>query len=313
VILALCLAGCSRDGRSITVGSKNFLEQILLGEIAAQHLEGRLGYRVERKLNLGGTLLAHNALVNGDIDLYPEYAGTGATAILKLTPSHDADELFMMVRREYQARFRLSWLDPLGFNNTFAMVIRKADADRLSVHSLSDAEKAEWVLGVGYEFQQRSDGLPALLRTYGLRLRGTPKVMDLGLLYRALEQGDVTMVAGNSTDGLLLSQPVSVLTDDRKSVPPYQASFVVRDQTASREPRLTAALQELSGRFSDDVMRRLNRQVLDRHGRVEEVAKEFLLETGLRKATSSGFSLPIAHARPSEAARHLETSIQALR
>jgi osmoprotectant transport system substrate-binding protein len=216
-----------------------------------------------------------------------------------MTPSHDADELFMLVRREYQARFNLSWLDPLGFNNTFAMVIRKADGDRLHVHALSDAEgNAEgWVLGVGYEFQQRPDGLPALLRTYALRIRGTPKVMDLGLLYRALEQGDVTMVAGNSTDGLLLSLGMSALKDDRESFPPYQAAFVVRDQALSREPRLKAALQELSGRFSDDTMRRLNRQVLDRHGRVEQVAKEFLLDTGLLKATSPGSSPPVVHAQ----------------
>jgi osmoprotectant transport system substrate-binding protein len=281
--LAVVLAGCPRDERPITVGSKNFLEQVLLGEIAAQHLEHRLGTRIARKLNLGGTLLVHKAITNGDIDLYPEYLGTGATAVLKMTPSHDAGELLHQVRKEYEARFHLSWLEPLGFTNTFAMVILKADAERLHVDTLSAAERHPegWVLGVGYEFQQRPDALPSLLRTYALPLRGTPKVMDLGLLYRALGQRDVTMIAGNSTDGLLMSLDVTMLEDDRKSFPPYDAAFVARDETLTRDPRVKSALQELSGRFSNDLMRRLNAKVLDRHGRVEEVAAQYLVEIGL--------------------------------
>ncbi len=285
LIIAIFVLGCSREERPITVGSKNFLEQALLGEIAAQHLERRLGHRVERKLNLGGTLLAHTAIINGDIDLYPEYLGTGATAILNMAASGDAEELLRRVRGEYEARFHLRWLNPLGFNNTFAMVIRQADADRLQMHSLTDATRhpSGWILGVGYEFQQRPDGLPNLVRTYGLPLRGTPKVMDLGLLYRALEQGDVSMIAANYTDGLLLSLDVTVLADDRNSFPPYHAAFVVRNPALTREPRLEAALQELSGRFSDDTMRRLNKEVLAQHGNVEQVAKGFLRTNGLLK------------------------------
>ncbi len=284
VILAAVLAGCTQDERTITVGSKNFLEQVLLGEIAAQHLEHRLGNRVARKLNLGGTLLVHQAIVNGDIDLYPEYTGTGAT-VLNVAPSQDAQHLLAEVKREYATRFRLAWLEPLGFNNTFAMVIRKIDADRAQVRTLSDTERrtVQWVLGMGYEFQQRADGLPSLLRTYKLPTRGTPKVMDLGLLYRALEQGEVTMIAANSTDGLLASPSLVVLEDDRHCFPAYHAAFVAREQTLAREPRLKAALEELSGRFSEDVMRRLNAQVLNRHGRVDEVAQQFLIEIGLRE------------------------------
>jgi glycine betaine/choline ABC-type transport system substrate-binding protein len=294
LILAIVLAGCPRDEQAIVVGSKNFVEQILLGEIAAQHLERRLGHPVQRKLNLGGTLLAHKAIVNGDIDLYPEYLGTGATAVLHLTPSHDSGELLAEVRREYQARFHLFWLDPLGFNNTFAMVIRKADADRLQVQSLSDAEQFApgWVMGMGYEFQQRPDGLPQLLKTYALPLRGSPKVMDLGLLYRALEQGDVSMVAANSTDGLLLTREVRILNDDRQAFPPYHAAFIVHERALTREPLLRAALQELSGKFSDDLMRRLNRAVLDRHGRVEDVAKDFLEKAGWEIPRSGATNQP---------------------
>ena len=287
LICVLFLLSCSRETppNTIVVGSKNFLEQILLGEIAAQHLEHRLGYRVERKFNLGGTMLVHKAIVNGDVDLYPEYLGTGATAILAWPPSRDADDLFARVRTEYETRYGLRWFPPLGFNNTFAMVIRRADAEQLHMHSLRDAERhpSGWVLGVGYEFQQRPDGLPSLLRTYTLPLRGTPKVMDLGLLYRALEQGDVNMVAANSTDGLLLSLDVTVLVDDRNTFPPYQAAFVARTDALMNKPGLEAALEELSGRFSDETMRLLNQQVLSQHGNVRSVAKEFLQNGGLLK------------------------------
>ena len=283
LIVALLAFGCTGETPPITVGSKNFLEQVLLGEIAAQHLEHRLGYRIGRKLNLGGTLLAHQALVNGDIDLYPEYLGTGATAILHLPSSADAGNLLETVRREYVNRFNLRWLDPLGFNNTFAMVIRKTDADRLPARTLTEAARSKrtWRLGVGYEFQERPDGLPNLLRTYGLLLDGPPRVMDLGLLYRALEQGDVNMVAANSTDGLLLSLSVAMLEDDRRSFPPYQAAFVVRSETLSRETKLQSALQELAGKLSDDTMRRLNHEVLMQHGQVQKVALQFLRSSGL--------------------------------
>lgn len=283
LILAVAIVGCSEEAPSITVGSKNFLEQVLLGEIAAQHLEHRLGARVGRKLNLGGTLLVHQAIVEGAVDLYPEYLGTAAAAILHLPPSNDAESLGARVRREYATRFHLRWLNPLGFNNTFAVVIRRADADQLHVRSLSDAGRHPigWVLGVGYEFQQRPDGLSNLLRTYELPLQGTPKVMDLGLLYRALQQGDVSMIAANSTDGLLLSLDVTRLEDDRRSFPPYHASFVVRLQTLRQEPRLEAALEELSGKLSDETMRRLNQKVLVQHGQVRQVATEFLHASGL--------------------------------
>ena len=279
----MIVAGCSDEHPRITVGSKNFLEQVLLGEIAAQHLERRLGYRIGRKLNLGGTLLAHGALVNGDIDLYPEYVGTGASAVLGLPPLKDPDELWRRVRLEYQQRYNLIWLEPLGFNNTFAMVVRRTDAERHRLGTLSDAARtpAGWTLGVGYEFQQRPDGLPNLLHTYRIPLAGAPKVMDLGLLYRALDQDMVNMVAGNATDGLLLALDVAVLDDDRHIFPPYHAAFLVRGESLQREPLLKEALQQLSGTLSDETMRRLNHEVIRQHGQVQEVATIFLRESGL--------------------------------
>src|SRR5690349_19280774 len=195
------LASCARTPR-IVVGSKNFTEQVLLGEIVAQHIERRMGVIVDRKLNLGGTLLAHEALVSGSIDLYPEYTGTALTAILKQPPARDATTVFETVRQAYQRQWRLVWMPPLGFNDTFAMIIRGDQARTAHIGTLSEAASARaWRLGAGYEFQQRPDGLDGLLRTYGLRTEGAPVAMDLGLLYAALTSGKVDMIAANSTDG----------------------------------------------------------------------------------------------------------------
>lgn len=278
------LSGCGRD-RPITVGSKNFTEQVILGEIVAQHVSLRLSQRVDRKLNLGGTLLAHQAMLQGGLDLYPEYTGTALTAILKLPLSSDPTEVLSRVRAEYQARFGILWLDPLGFNNTFAMVIRGEDARRNRIESLSEAArhaagKEGWRLGVGYEFQQRADGLPGLMKTYKLPLKGSPKTMDLGLLYKALEQKQVDMVAANATDGQLSVMDVKVLRDDKRYFPPYQAALTVRADTLAARPGLKEALALLSGKFSDEIMRALNHQVDGKHRPVNEVAVTFLRAAG---------------------------------
>lgn len=276
------IVGCTKE-RPITVGSKNFTEQVILGEIVAQHLESRLGIRIIRQLNLGGTMLAHQALVRGEIDLYPEYTGTALTAILKLPPAHDAAASIALVRSEYQARFSLEWMDPLGFNNTFAMVISEADARNHKLVTLSDAARYSpgWTLGVGYEFQQRPDGLAGLLKTYRLPIHGTPKTMDLGLLYKALEQGQVSMVAGNATDGQLSVLNVVVLQDDQHYFPSYDCGFVVRPEILKDHPALRLALGELVGRFSERTMRKLNHQVDGEHRPVRDVAEQFLREAGL--------------------------------
>lgn len=276
------LAGCSRD-QPITVGSKNFTEQLILGEIVAQHLEHRLGQPVARKLNLGGTLLAHRALVNGEIDLYPEYTGTALTSVLKLPLSSDPAAVYATVKAEYLTRFHIHWLEPLGFNNTFAMVIRGKDARRLRIETLSEASKHDkgWRLGVGYEFQQRPDGLSGLLKTYAFSLKGSVTTMDLGLLYQALEQQHVDMIAANGTDGRLSVQDVTVLRDDKGYFPPYQAALAVRAAAIEAHPQLVAALNELAGTFSDSTMRRLNYQVDGEHRPVREVAASFLRDSKL--------------------------------
>jgi glycine betaine/choline ABC-type transport system substrate-binding protein len=278
-LILLLLTSCS-SRTSIVVGSKNFSEQIILGEIIAQHIERRLGVGVDRKLNLGGTLLAHQALTSAAIDLYPEYTGTALTAVLKQPASGDKAAVLAGVRAEYGKRWGLTWLEPLGFNNTFAMVVNSETAK--SMTTISDAANSarSWRLGVGYEFIQRPDGLAGLLETYKLRLQGQPVTMDLGLLYQALQSGKVDMVAASSTDGLISVLDVKVLEDDKNYFPPYECAIVVREDTLRKHPELRPVLEQLSGRISGETMRKLNHAVDGQHRPAREVASEFL-DSGL--------------------------------
>jgi glycine betaine/choline ABC-type transport system substrate-binding protein len=270
------MSGCASRPR-IIVGSKNFTEQVVLGEIIAQQIERRLGVEVDRKLNLGGTLLAHEALRGGSIDLYPEYTGTALTAILKQTIVRDAKTAFGIVNRSYSA-WGIEWLPPLGFNDSFAMVVRSGTAKDQRLKSLSDAARRPeaWRLGVGYEFTQRPDGLEGLVKTYGLRVAGDPVTMDLGLLYPALQSQKIGMAAANATDGMLAHPEFTVLEDDLHYFPPYECAIIVRSDTLRRYPRLREALTELSDRISDASMRRMNELVDVEHKSASEVARDFL-------------------------------------
>jgi glycine betaine/choline ABC-type transport system substrate-binding protein len=276
LLLAIVFAtGCSTTPRVI-VGSKNFTEQVVLGEIIAQLIEQK-GIEVERKLNLGGTLLAHEAIKQGGIDLYPEYTGTALTAILKQPIQRDPKIVLDRVRNEYKG-LGLMWLQPLGFDNTFAMVVRSDSAHAGHILTLSDAARRTqpWRLGVGYEFVQRPDGLQGLVSEYGLRLNGDPVTMDLGLLYPALESQRIEMGAANATDGRLAESTFTVLTDDRHYFPPYECAIVVRQAALDRFPGLQGTLEQLSGRISDDDMRRMNAAVDRDHRSVSDIAREFL-------------------------------------
>jgi osmoprotectant transport system substrate-binding protein len=284
LIAAALLAACSGE-RRLVVGSKNFTEQLVLGEIIAQHIENRLQVKVERKLNLGGTLLAHQSLVSGQIDLYPEYTGTALTAVLKLAPERDAARVFQRVSAEYAERFHIKWLAPLGFENTFAIVVRGEDARAKRLEKISQIETLapQWRLGAGYEFQQRPDGLPALEKTYGLRWRASPATMDLGLLYQALIQKQVDVIAANSTDGQLSHLDVKMLNDDRNAFPPYEAAIAVRTEALERFPGLEAALRELSGRLTVKTIRELN-ALASSSGQNEASAARHFLETKWTRA-----------------------------
>jgi osmoprotectant transport system substrate-binding protein len=273
---ALALASCGSRTR-IVVGSKNFTEQVILGEILAQQIERRLGVPVERYLNLGGTMLVHEAMVQGSIDVYPEYTGTALMAVLKKPPSTDRAAVLAEVRAAYQSRWKLAWLPPLGFNNTFAMIVR-GDAERAKkMTTLSDAAQAHpWRLGVGSEFQNRADGLPGLMKAYGLQMDGQPVNMDLGLLYVALDNRKVDMIAANSTDGQAAVRDVTILDDDRHYFPPYDCAVVAREDTLSRYPGLRGALEELSGKLTAEIMRKLNQEVDGEHHPAAQVARRFL-------------------------------------
>ncbi len=283
----LAALGCSRQP-SVVVGSKNFTEQIILGEILAQQLERRTQLVVQRKFNLGGTLLTQEALVSGALDLYPEYTGTALTAILKEPPSSDAEVVFQRVKSAYHQRWHLEWLQPLGFANTFAMTVRGEVGRAERLNTLSDAARSPrpWRLGAGYEFLQRPDGLSGLLRAYGLRIQDSPVTMDLGLLYQALTHDQVDMIAANSTDGLLSVLDVRVLQDDKKYFPPYQCAAVVRESTLTAYPELRAALEELSGQISEPAMQKLNYEVDGKHRSTTEVASEFLKTLSSRRMNS---------------------------
>ena len=277
-VAALSLAaalGCRGEHR-VRIGSKNFTEQVLLGEMAAQALEAE-GVRVDRRLDLGGTFVCHRALLAGELDLYPEYTGTAYTAILRQKPVSDPARVRTDVAQEYARKFGLVWTAPLGFENTFALVMRSAQARELSITKISDLARFGDRLrpGFGYEFLERADGFPGLAAAYGLKFVARPAEMDLGLLYAALAQEKVDVVAGNSTDGLIAALHLTVLEDDRRYFPPYEAAFVVRSE-AWKNPAVRRALESLAGRISADAMRAMNAAVDRDKRRPEDVAREFL-------------------------------------
>ncbi len=277
LLISILVTGCGAR-HHIVVGSKNFTEQLILGEIIAQHIEARLHQPVERKLDLGGTLLAHQALLAKDIDLYPEYTGTAFTNVMKRSGVTDPAVVLEQVRAEYSSGFHLDWLDPLGFENSFAMTIRGEDARARHLATLSDAaaDPTGFTLGAGYEFLTRPDAYGALNRAYSIKWIAAPKSMDLGLLYQALEQKQVSIAAGNATDGLLSKLDVTVLKDDKHVFPPYQACIVIREDTLAAYPTLRAILSELSGKISDTEMRGMNFAVDGEHRPARDVATDFL-------------------------------------
>lgn len=264
--------------QTLVVGSKNFTEQVILGELLAQHLEAKTGLRVERRFYLAGTYICHQALLAGRIDAYVEYTGTALTAILKQPGESDPRDVYAKVKREYASRFGLEVMDPLGFNNSFAIVIRGKTARRLNLHTLSEAAPyaAQWRPGFGYEFMERPDGYQGLVRAYHLTFDQPPRIMDLGLLYRALLEKQVDIVAGNSTDGLIAARDLAVLEDDKHYFPPYQALPIVRRETLVRHPAVREALRELAGKISEEEMRQLNYAVDGQHRDPAEVVRAFL-------------------------------------
>lgn len=283
---------CKEPQRSgIVIGSKFFTEQVILAELLAQHIEARTGIPVERKTNLGGTLLVHKALLAGQIDLYVEYTGTALTAVLN-EPLDQAsaaavnslsNPAYQRVKQLYAERFNLEVAEPLGFENAFAMVIRGEDAKNLHVRTISDIVRyaPRWRVGVGYEFLERPDGFRGWTDFYDLHFVGTPRVMDLGLIYRALVDCQVDLVAGNSTDGLIDALNLVALEDDRHYFPRYDAVPIIRKSTLDRLPQLRAVLSELGGKISESDIRKMNYAVDVLHRDAVEVVREFRASKGL--------------------------------
>ncbi len=276
--LGLLLAGCAPKRESISIGSKNFTEQLILGELLAQYLGRSSPLPIDKRFYLAGTYICHQALLAGRIDMYVEYTGTALVAILKEPPSSDHAKVFNDVKDFYSRKSNLEVMPSLGFDNTFAMVMRGTDARRLHLKTLSDAAAIapQLRLGVGYEFMERQDGYKGLVSKYGLKFAEAPRVMDLGLLYRALQNNQVDLVAGSNTDGLIAALDLVVLEDDLHYFPPYDAVPIVRREMLQRHPEIADALKRLSGRIKAEDMRRLNYAVDGEKKDAALVVKEFL-------------------------------------
>jgi len=278
VVILQFAVGCGKRGRqTIVVGSKNFTEQIVLAELFAQQIEAHSALHVERRVNLGGTLICHQALLSGKIDLYPEYTGTALAAVLNEPPENNPAAVYRRVQQEYRRRFAVEALASLGFNNTFAMVVRGDDAEKLHLRNISDVAKIapNWRAGFGYEFMERPDGYRGWSAAYGLNFKGEPKILDLGLLYRALADHQVDLVAGNSTDGVIAVLGMVVLQDDRHYFPPYEAVPLVRRATLDQYPEVGVAIEALAGKISEEEMRRMNYAVDGEHRDPADVVREF--------------------------------------
>jgi glycine betaine/choline ABC-type transport system substrate-binding protein len=285
LILSLLLPSCSPSSHNdrIVVGSKNFTESLILGELLAQEIEAHSQLKVERRFYLAGTYICQQAMLAGRIDIYPEYTGTALTAILKQQVGGDKQQAYQQVKREYENHFGLTLGPPFGFNDSFALEIRGEDARRLGLKTLSQAAAyaPQWRAGFGYEFMERPDGYAGLAAAYGLHFAAPPRVMDLGLLAPALKARQIDIAAGNTTDGLVPALDLFVLEDDRHYFPPYEAVAVIRLQTLQQYPQVAQAVADLAGKISDQEMQKLNYALDGQHRDVKDVAQEFLRSKGL--------------------------------
>jgi osmoprotectant transport system substrate-binding protein len=271
-------SGCVSHAREITVGSKNFTEQLILGEILKQSLEIACRMPVDGRFYLAGTYICQQAILSGRIDTYVEYTGTALAAILKQSFTGSSQAAYELVKSEYKKRFNLDVMPPLGFNNSFAMVMRGDQARQRGISKLSQLAPLapELRLGAGYEFLERQDGYKGLVKTYDLRFADAPRVMDLGLLYRALENDSVDIVAGNNTDGLIKALGLVVLEDDKHYFPPYDAVPIVNPALFQKCSSAQSVFQSLAARITADEMRRMNYAVDGEKKDAAAVAREFL-------------------------------------
>ena len=280
---SIVLAGCSGGGNTVTVGSKDFTENIILGEMFGQLIEAQTDLKVERKLNMGGTFVNFEAIKNGDIDIYPEYTGTGLTAQLKMDVIPDPDETYRVVSAEFDNQFGVKWLEPLGFNNTYTLAVTNEVYTEYGVESYSDlaAVAENLVFGAEHEFFDRQDGYDGLVDTYDMDFSGEPKKMNTSLKYQAIGNGDMDVTDAFATDGAIMQYNLKVLEDDKGFFPPYYAAPIVRNETLKAHPELEDVLNMLGGLIDDPTMTELNYKVDVEGQDVEVVAREFLQAQGL--------------------------------
>ncbi|MBE9199261.1 MULTISPECIES: glycine betaine ABC transporter substrate-binding protein [unclassified Nodularia (in: cyanobacteria)] len=287
-VMAVAIASCNfnpttSSAGDIVIASKDFTEQDILGELLAQQIEDNTDLTVTRRPRLGGSFVCHNAILAGQIDAYIEYTGTAFTGILKQPAVNDPKVVYQQLKQAYAEKFNLEVMPSLGFENTFAMIVRGEDARRYNIQTLTESAKytPQWRGGFGYEFLEREDGFPGLAKTYGLSFARPPQIMDLGLIYRALIQKQVDMIAGNSTDGQISRLGLVVLKDDQQYFPPYEAAPIIRKETLKKYPQLRTAINQLSGQMTADKMRELNNLVEGELQDIKTVVREFRKSQGL--------------------------------
>ncbi|AFW94473.1 glycine/betaine ABC transporter substrate-binding and permease protein [Anabaena sp. 90] len=281
-IITLIIAGLiafnyQQAPAKIIIGSKNFTEQVILGELLAQHIENHTKLKVDRRFNLGGTFIAHEAVKAGKIAGYVEYTGTSFTTVLKEKPISNPETVYKKVKEYYDQKLKLAVMKPLGFENTFAMIIREEDAKKWQIKSLSEIGKysPQMKAGFGYEFLERADGYPGLSKTYNLKFANI-KQMELGLMYQALKEKQVDFIAANSTDGLIPVLNLVILEDDKKYFPPYQAIPIFNQEILQKYPELTDTINQLGGKISTTEIQKMNYQVDNQSQPVEKVVSEWL-------------------------------------
>jgi osmoprotectant transport system substrate-binding protein len=280
--LPILFTGCSKN-KTITIGSKDFSENIVLGEILAQLVEAKTDLKVSRKLNMGGTFVCFEAIKKGEIDIYPEYTGTGLTAQLEMDVISDPDEAYRVVSEEFNKQFEITWLEPFGFNNTYALAVTDEVYQTYGINTYSELAKVSenLVFGAEHEFFDRQDGYDGLVKLYGMNFKGDPKKMNVSLKYQAIGSGDIDVTDAFSTDGQIKQYNLKVLEDDQGFFPPYYAAPIIRNKTLEKYPELKEVLNSLAGLIDDSVMTELNYKIDVENKDVEAVAKEFLESNNL--------------------------------
>lgn len=281
-LLVLSAFTACTSGKKVVIGSKDFTENKILAEMMAQIVEKNSDLKVERKINMGGTFVCFEALKKGQIDIYPEYTGTGLTAQLKLPVETDPDKVYDTVSTEFSKQFQIKWLKPVGINNTYALAMPRELADKNKIESISDLANysKDLIFGAEHEFFNRDDGYDGLIKIYGLSFKNTAK-MDVSLKYQAIGQGKMDVTDAFNTDGQLKALNLKVLKDDKNFFPPYYAAPVIREKTLETYPELEELLNKLAGTIDDETMQELNYKADNEKQSIEKVAEDFLKSKGL--------------------------------